>query len=241
VPPKDAPDTDTGVDSTTGDDMNAARSPQPEQRPRFAVPGQVIILTVALLWGTNPPALRYLYASDGTAFHEPETDVTCATVRRIDMLCAHRLRTTGLQHGVRGDVACLGLPCAGPPSPAALAGVQATAAATLLLLLSAARSRLQGGSSSSAAGGRQGDGSRSPARGGRPRGRAASQQEPSRRWRREPADLADADADPEAAEPERRNPQVQRLIDLEPAGSGGSPSVRRWVTALVLSMKATAS
>ena len=68
VPPKDAPDTDTGVDSTNGDDMNAARSPQPEQRPRFAVPGQLIILTVALLWGTNPPALRYLYASDGTTF-----------------------------------------------------------------------------------------------------------------------------------------------------------------------------
>ena len=231
MPPKDAPDTDTGVDSTTGDDMNAARSPQPEQRPRFAVPGQVIILTVALLWGTNPPALRYLYASDGTAFHEPETDVTCATVRRIEMLYAHRLRTTGLQHGVRGDVACLGLPCLGPPSPAALAGVQATAAATLLLLLSAARSRLQGGSSSGAGGGRQGNDSRSlPSVGSssRPRGRPAEQQEPSRRWRREPADLADADTDPEAEEPELRNPQVQRLIDLESAGSGGSPSVRRW-------------
>jgi drug/metabolite transporter (DMT)-like permease len=159
--------------------MSAARSPQPEQRPRFAVPGQLIILTVALLWGTNPPALRYLYASDG------------------------------------------------PPSPAALAGVQATAAVTLLLLLSAARSRLQGAGSGGAAREQRGDSSSSLAGGGRPRGRPAEQQEPSRRWRREPADLADADADPEAAEPERRNPQVQRLIDLEPAGSGGSPSVRR--------------
>ena len=157
------------------------------------------------------------------------------------MLYAHRLHTTSFQHGVRGDTACLGLQCPGPPSPAALAGVQATAAATLLLLLSAARSRLQGAGGGGAASEQRGDSSRGPARGGLPRGRAASQQEPSRRWRREPADLADADVDPEVAEPERRNPQVQRLIDLEPAGSGGSPSVRRWVTALVLPMKATAS
>ena len=91
VPSKIAPDTDMGVDSASGDDMNAARHPQPEQRPRFAVPGQLIILTVALLWGTNPPALRYLYASDGTTFYEPQTDVTCAIVRRITMLYAHRL------------------------------------------------------------------------------------------------------------------------------------------------------
>ena len=33
--------------------------------PLFGVPGQIIILGVALLWGTNPPALRYLYTSDG--------------------------------------------------------------------------------------------------------------------------------------------------------------------------------
>jgi len=29
---------------------------------------QVIILGVALLWGSNPIALRYLYASDGAHF-----------------------------------------------------------------------------------------------------------------------------------------------------------------------------
>jgi hypothetical protein len=129
-----------------------------------------------------------------------------------------------------------GLPCLGPPSPAALAGVQATAAATLLLLLSAARSRLQGGSSGGAGGSRQGNDSRSLAGDGsssRRRGRPAEQQEPARRWRREPADLADTDADPEAADPELRSPQVQRLIDLEPAGSGGSPSVRRWAIPVV--------
>jgi hypothetical protein len=54
------------TDSAAGDDMSSGPGFTPLQRPRFAVPGQLIILTVALLWGTNPPALRYLYASDGT-------------------------------------------------------------------------------------------------------------------------------------------------------------------------------
>ena len=35
--------------------------------------GQLLVLAVALLWGTNPPALRYLYLSDGTGLCAPET------------------------------------------------------------------------------------------------------------------------------------------------------------------------
>lgn len=63
APPKVA---SNAASSTDSDGMGPNPDATPPQRARFAVPGQLIILTVALLWGTNPPALRYLYASDGT-------------------------------------------------------------------------------------------------------------------------------------------------------------------------------
>lgn len=68
--PDTAPAKGPPGEASSGDITGMSRTPAatPPQRPRFAVPGQLIILTVALLWGTNPPALRYLYASDGTCF-----------------------------------------------------------------------------------------------------------------------------------------------------------------------------
>lgn len=52
----------------TEKDELEAMAPSAPKQPWYAgssISGQLLILCVALLWGTNPPAIRYLYTSEG--------------------------------------------------------------------------------------------------------------------------------------------------------------------------------
>ena len=60
---------ETSSRTTTGlpapEQLAGSTDMSPAARTPFGIPGQLIILSVALLWGSNPPALRFLYASEG--------------------------------------------------------------------------------------------------------------------------------------------------------------------------------
>jgi regulator of protease activity HflC (stomatin/prohibitin superfamily) len=60
----DAADTVEAEDVDTAD-MNTAARAGGWQASLTSLKGQVLILGTAVLWGTNPPAVRYLYTSGG--------------------------------------------------------------------------------------------------------------------------------------------------------------------------------
>ena len=53
------------ADDVDAADMNAAAQSSGWQASLTSVRGQALILGTAVLWGTNPPAVRYLYTLGG--------------------------------------------------------------------------------------------------------------------------------------------------------------------------------
>ena len=59
-------DDEEGV-SSSSPGMTSSHRPRGWQAGLSSVKGQALILGTAVLWGTNPPAVRYLYTSGGRA------------------------------------------------------------------------------------------------------------------------------------------------------------------------------
>ena len=60
-------DDDVSAENATTPDMTAPAQSGGWQASLTSFKGQALILGTAVLWGTNPPAVRYLYASGGEA------------------------------------------------------------------------------------------------------------------------------------------------------------------------------